>query len=147
VQLALRIAVTRNAFVRSTSLFDRNNLYCTSLFGNFDEPVDARDYTDGQLWLMDGNSVTPGHPLLVYRVSQGDRGAIATVDGSHLLTALRLIAQDEELLVRVGDALDGPGWPGAPRHTAGRGQRPRQLSSTRYPFSVQGGYAAGKLGS
>jgi hypothetical protein len=80
----------------------RNNLYCTSLFGNFDEPVDARDYTDGQLWLMDGNSVTPGHPLLVYRASQGDRGAIATVDGSHLLTALRLIAQDDELLVRVG---------------------------------------------
>lgn len=59
VQLALRIEVTRNAFVRSTSLFDRDNLYCTSLFGNFDEPVDARDYTDGQLWLMDGNSVTP----------------------------------------------------------------------------------------
>lgn len=146
VQLALRIEVTRNAFVRSTSLFDRDNLYCTSLFGNFDEPVDARDYTDGQLWLMDGNSVTPGHPLLVYRVSQGDRGAIATVDGSHLLTALRLIAQDDELLVRVGNhwmGQQGLVQQGTPPVAA---SAPVSVSSARYPFSVQGGYAAGKLG-
>jgi hypothetical protein len=128
--------------VRSTSLFDRNNLYCTSLFGNFDEPVDARDYTDGQLWLMDGNSVTPGHPLLVYRVSEGDRGAIATVDGSHLLTALRLIARMKSCW--CGWAT--PGWARmawCTKASAGRGQRPRR-GSTRYPFSVQGGYAAGK---
>lgn len=106
-QLTLRAQVTRNAFVRSTNLFRHNNLYCTSLFGEFEEPVNAADYVDGKLWLMDGNSVTPGHPLLVYRASDGDHGAITTVDGDHLLTALRLIGPDEELQIRVGDAWMG----------------------------------------
>ncbi|MEG0244967.1 MAG: CSS-motif domain-containing protein, partial [Pseudomonas sp.] len=64
VQLALRGQVTRNAFVRSTNLFQHNTLYCSSLFGEFDEAVDAGDYASGTLWLMDGNSVTPGHALL-----------------------------------------------------------------------------------
>ena len=145
-QLALRSQVTRNAFVRSTNLFQQNKLYCTSLFGEFDEPVDARDYTDGRLWLMDGNTVTPGHALLVYRASEGDRGAISTVDGDHLLTALRLIGPDETLQIRVGThwmGKDGVVHSGesAPAPSANVVQR-----STRYPFSVQGGYGAGKQG-
>lgn len=102
-QLALRAQVTRNAYVRSTNLFEHNALYCTSLFGSFNEPVDPGDYTDGTLWLMDGNSVTPGHALLVYRASKGEAGAITTVDGEHLTTALRLIGHDQQLQLRVGD--------------------------------------------
>ena len=146
VQLTLRAQVTRNAFVRSTNLFRHNNLYCTSLFGEFDEPVNASDYTDGKLWLMDGNSVTPGHPLLVYRASDGDNGAITTVDGDHLLTALRLIGPDEELQIRVGNAWmgkDGVVHIGAPPAAASANVL---LGSTRYPFSVQGGYSADKQG-
>ncbi|MCO7518419.1 MULTISPECIES: EAL domain-containing protein [unclassified Pseudomonas] len=146
VQLALRGEVTRNAFVRSTNLFDHDTLYCSSLFGDFDEPVDARDYTDGQLWLMDGNSVTPGHPLLVYRVSAGDRGAISTVDGGHLLTALRLIGEDDELQVQVGNhwmGANGKVHSGTPPVAASAAVT---FSSTRYPFSVHGGYAASKPG-
>ncbi|MDH0301473.1 MULTISPECIES: EAL domain-containing protein [unclassified Pseudomonas] len=144
VQLALRTEVTRNAFVRSTNLFADNNLYCTSLFGDFEEPVDARDYTDGQLWLMDGNSVTPGHALLAYRISQGDRGAISTVDGRHLLTALRFLGDDDELQVQVGNhwmGQDGLVRSGTPAVAA---SAPVTVSSTRYPFSVHGGYGASK---
>ncbi|MDT8921232.1 MULTISPECIES: EAL domain-containing protein [Pseudomonas] len=147
IKLNLRGQVTRNAFVRSTNLFQHNSLYCTSLFGEFDEPVDARDYTEGKLWLMDGNSVTPGHPLLVYRASEGDRGAITTVDGEHLLTALRLIGPDEVLQIRVGDKWMGKDGvvrqgmpPVAPIASVER-------SSTRYPFSIHGGYEAGKQGA
>jgi len=145
-QLTLRAQVTRNAFVRSTNLFRHNSLYCTSLFGAFDEPVNPGDYTDGKLWLMDGNSVTPGHSLLVYRASDGDRGAIATVDGDHLLTALRLIGPDEDLQIRVGDVWmgkDGVVHKGTPPAAA---RANVLLGSTRYPFSVHGGYAADKQG-
>ncbi|BDM23233.1 MULTISPECIES: cyclic diguanylate phosphodiesterase [Pseudomonas] len=145
-QLALRSQVTRNAFVRSTNLFQQHNLYCSSLFGDFDEVVDANDYTDGRLWLMDGNSVTPGHALLVYRASDGDRGAITTVDGDHLLTALRLIGPEEALQIRVGNAWmgkDGVVHDGAPPVAAAADVT---LGSTRYPFSVHGGYEAGKQG-
>ncbi|MDD2114083.1 EAL domain-containing protein [Pseudomonas asiatica] len=143
-QLMLRAQVTRKAFVRSTNLFRHNALYCTSLFGAFDEPVNPGDYIDGKLWLMDGNSVTPGHPLLVYRASDGDRGAISTVDGEHLLTALRLIGPDEDLQIRVGDAWlgkDGIVHKGVPPAAASANV---QLGSTRYPFSVHGGYGADK---
>ncbi|AYG44911.1 cyclic diguanylate phosphodiesterase [Pseudomonas sp. Leaf58] len=145
-QLTLRAQVTRNAFVRSTNLFKANQLYCSSLFGAFDEPVKPSDYADGKLWLMEGNSVTPGHPLLVYRASDGDRGAISTVDGDHLLTALRLIGPDEDLQIRVGDAWMGkdgivhPGVPPAATHAN------VLLGSTRYPFSVHGGYSANQQG-
>lgn len=143
-QLALRGEVTRNAFVRSTNLVRDNTLYCSSLFGEFDEPVDAADYTDGKLWLMDGNSVTPGHALLVYRASDGDHGAITTVDGDHLLTALRLIGANEELQLRVGNhwlGKDGVVRTGQPPLAA---IADVTLGSTRYPFSVHGGYADGK---
>jgi len=147
VQLRLRAEVTRNAFVRSTNLFRDNNLYCTSLFGDFDEPVNPADYVDGKLWLMDGNSVTPGHPLLVYRANAGNHGAISTVDGDHLLTALRLIGRDEDLHIRVGNAWmgkDGIVHKGAPPAAASANVL---LGSTRYPFSVQGGYAADHQGT
>ncbi|MFK3776115.1 EAL domain-containing protein [Pseudomonas sp. NPDC089406] len=146
VQLALRVEVTRNAFVRSTNLFDHNNLYCSSLFGDFDEPVQVNDYTDGQLWLMDGNSVTPGQALLVYRASQGSRGAITTVDGRHLQSALRLIGKGEALQIQVGKhwmGEDGVVRDGAPPLAASAAV---SVASSRYPFSVHGGYPADKLG-
>ncbi|PYB80914.1 cyclic diguanylate phosphodiesterase [Pseudomonas sp. LB-090624] len=146
VQLRLRAEVTRNAFVRSTNLFRGNSLYCTSLFGDFDEPVNPADYVDGKLWLMDGNSVTPGHALLVYRASAGDQGAISTVDGDHLLTALRLIGPDVNLHIRVGNAWmgkDGIVHKGLPPPAANANVL---LGSTRYPFSVQGGYDASYQG-
>lgn len=146
VQLALRVEVTRNAFVRSTNLFDHDNLYCSSLFGDFDEPVDPRDYTDGRLWLMNGNSVTPGQSLLVYRSSQGGRGAITTVDGNHLRTALRLIGDDDELQVQVGNhwmGADGQVHDGTPPVAASAAV---SLASSRYPFSIHGGYGPDKPG-
>ncbi|PYC32457.1 cyclic diguanylate phosphodiesterase [Pseudomonas soli] len=147
VQLDLRIELTRNAFVRSTNLFDHDRLYCTSLYGDFDEPVNARDYTNGQLWLMNGNTVTPGHALLVYRASQqeqGDRGAITTVDGRHLLTALHLIGADNQVKVHVGNhwiGSDGQVHDGKPPVAA---IAATQYASTRYPFDVHAGYDVGK---
>ena len=145
-QLALREQVTRNAFVRSTNLFAGDTLYCSSLFGDYDEPVQPRDYTNGRLWLMNGNSVTPGHPLLVLRAAIGQAGAISTVDGDHLLTALRLIGGDATLQLQVGAnwmGRDGVVHSGSPPVAA---SAPVVQSSARYPFSVHGGFVAGKAG-
>ena len=142
VTLALREQVTRNAFIRSTNLFANDILYCSSLFGAIHEPVEAQRYTEGQLWLMDGNTVTPDHALLVYRTHQTGRGVLLTVDGDHLITALQLIANDEALQIQVGTH-----WMGA----VGRvhiskppltGSTPISLYSSRYPFGVHGGYPA-----
>ncbi|CAM3924190.1 EAL domain-containing protein [Pseudomonas wadenswilerensis] len=145
-KLALRDQVTRRSFVRSTNLVYRNELYCSSLFGPYSEPVNASDYVDGKLWLMNGNSVTPGHPLLVYRVSEGERGAISTVDGDHLLTALRLIGPHTRLLLQVGRywmGKDGLVHEGIAPAAA---VAPVRLTSSYYPFSIHSGYEAGKVG-
>ncbi|KJK08198.1 EAL domain-containing protein [Pseudomonas alkylphenolica] len=145
-KLALRDQVTRRAFVRSTNLVYRGELYCSSLFGPYSEPVHDSDYTQGTLWLMSGNSVTPGHALLVYRVTEGDRGAISTVDGDHLISALHLLDADVHPLLQIGshwmdrdgNVKDGP-LPVAEVAAA-------QVTSTRYPFSIHSGYAQGKVG-
>ena len=63
-----------------------------------------------------------------------------------MLTALRLIGPDEELQIRVGNAWmgkDGVVHIGAPPAAASANVL---LGSTRYPFSVQGGYSADKQG-
>lgn len=144
VTLALREQVTRRPFVRSTNLFANDQLYCSSLYGDFNEKVHAADYTDGSLWLMNGNSVTPGHPLLVYRFAEGGNGAIATLDGTHLVSALRLIAPDIDLRLQVG-----PHWIDS-RGQVNDGAVPgyatasRVLPSSHYAFALHSGFAAGR---
>jgi len=144
VKLALREQVTRRPFVRSTNLVLDNDLYCSSLFGDFKEAVNPGDYTQGALLLMNGNPVTPNTALLVYRISEGNKGAMATLDGYHLINVLRLIGRKTLLRLQVGAdwlAADGsfhesppPPLPVAQSY----------LTSQRYPFSIEAGFAEGE---
>ncbi|PRA44882.1 MULTISPECIES: EAL domain-containing protein [Pseudomonas] len=143
-QLALREQVTRRPFVRSTNLVWDNNLYCSSLFGDFAEKVNPGEYTQGKLWLMNGNPVTPNTALLVYRLSDGRGGALTTLDGYHLSNVLRMIGRHTLLLLQVGDnwmtsdqqVHNGP-LPSFPVAS-------NTLSSSRYAFAVQAGYPEGE---
>ncbi|WP_434589062.1 EAL domain-containing protein [Pseudomonas sp. R4-83] len=144
VKLALREQVTRRPFVRSTNLVWDNNLYCSSLFGDYQEVVNAGDYNQGKLWLMNGNPVTPDTALLVYRLSEGRGGALTTLDGYHLSNILRLISRQTLLVLQVGDnwlAADGKVQTGA---LPALPVAPTTLVSSRYGFSVNAGYAQGE---
>ncbi|PRA60292.1 cyclic diguanylate phosphodiesterase [Pseudomonas sp. MYb187] len=145
-KLALRDQVTRRAFVRSTNLEFKGELYCSSLFGPFTEPVNPADYTQGMLWLMSGNSVTPGHPLLVYRIHEGERGAITTVDGEHLLNILRLPDIDSHLVLQVGRYRMDRSGKVQDSQPPIADIAPAALTSTRYPFSIHSGYGPDKVG-
>ncbi|MGY2397973.1 EAL domain-containing protein [Pseudomonas sp. SDO5271_S396] len=145
-QLALREQVTRRPFVRATTLSWQKNIYCTSLFGSdYASPVNPTDYVDGQLWLMNGNPVTPNTALLVYRLVDGDKAALASIDGYHLTNALRLISRYAHLVLQVGPnwlGADGkvhdnpvPVFPVAHHH----------LTSQRYHYSVDAGMPAGEI--
>ena len=145
VTLALREQVTRRPFVRSTNLVWDDNLYCSSLFGEFSEPVNAGDYAQGKLWLMNGNPVTPDTALLVYRLVDGDKAAFASIDGYHLTNALRLISRYAHLILQVG-----PNWLGAngkvhdtavPAFAVAH----HHLVSGRYHYSVDAGMPAGEV--
>lgn len=144
VKLALREQVTRRPFVRSTNLVWDNNLYCSSLFGDSRETVNPDDYTQGKLWLMNGNPVTPDTALLVYRLSEGDRGALTTLDGYHLSNVLRMIGRKTRLVLEVG-----PVWLSA-ESKVHEGPLPTlpvaesKLTSTRYGFTVAAGFPEGE---
>jgi sensor c-di-GMP phosphodiesterase-like protein len=144
VKLALREQVTRRPFVRSTNLVWDNNLYCSSLFGPFKEAVNAGNYHEGKLWLMNGNPVTPNTALLVYRLSDGRGGALTTLDGYHLSNILRLIGRETLLLLQVGDnwlSADGKVHQGdLPELPVAQSM----LQSNRYAFSVSAGFPQGE---
>jgi hypothetical protein len=147
VKLALREQVTRRPFVRSTNLVWDDNLYCSSLFGDFKEAVNAGDYNQGKLWLMNGNPVTPNTALLVYRLSEGRGGALTTLDGYHLSNMLRLIGRHMLLVLQVGDnwlSADGKVHTGAlPALPVAQST----LHSNRYAFSVSAGFPRAKPGA
>ncbi|VVM45748.1 putative cyclic di-GMP phosphodiesterase PdeG [Pseudomonas fluorescens] len=144
VNLALREQVTRRPFVRSTNLVWDNTIYCSSLFGDAQETIDPGDYTQGTLWLMNGNPVTPNTALLVYRISEGQQGALSTLDGYHLANVLRLIGRKTTLLLQVG-----PSWLSADGkvHEDALPALPvaeNKLASARYAFSVAAGFPEGE---
>ena len=144
VTLALREQVTRRPFVRSTNLVWGDDLYCSSLFGEYHEVVNPGDYTLGGLWLMNGNPVTPNTALLVYRLSEGKKGVLTTLDGYHLSNILRLIGRKTTLLLQVG-----PDWLSADGKVH-KGERPElpvaqstELSES-YAFTVSAGFPRGE---
>ncbi|TFY87544.1 cyclic diguanylate phosphodiesterase [Pseudomonas kairouanensis] len=145
-QLALREQVTRRPFVRATTLSWQKNIYCSSLFGShYESAVNPDDYVDGQLWLMNGNPVTPDTALLVYRLVDGDKAAFASIDGYHLTNALRLISPYAHLILQVG-----PHWldDSAKVHSSAVptfAVAHHHLASARYPYSVDAGMPAGEV--
>ncbi|WLH76759.1 EAL domain-containing protein [Pseudomonas sp. FP2335] len=145
-QLALREQVTRRPFVRATTLSWQRNIYCSSLFGGeYASPVNPDDYVEGNLWLMNGNPVTPDTALLVFRLVDGDKAAFASIDGYHLTNALRLISRYALLVLQVG-----PNWLDAsgkvhdsalPEFAVAH----HHLASTRYHYSVEAGMPSGEV--
>lgn len=144
-QLALREQVTRLPWVRSTNLVLRNNNYCSSYLGNYAASLDPGNYVDGRLQLMDGNHLTPDTPLLVYRLSDGEGAALAAINGYHPTNTLRMLNRFAQLHLQVGQhwlSSDGQVRDGiAPRAAVAN----QYLESSRYPYSVDAGFAEGSV--
>ncbi|WP_433735372.1 EAL domain-containing protein [Pseudomonas putida] len=144
VNLALREQVTRRPFVRSTNLVWDDAIYCSSLFGDYHEKIEPGDYSAGRLLLMKGNPITPDTSLLVYRLGEGKRGALSTLDGYHLSNVLSLIGRHTMLALRVGPSwltADGQ-FHNGPLHAFPVAQT--RLDSSRYAFGVQAGFPEGE---
>ncbi|MBC2656930.1 EAL domain-containing protein [Pseudomonas sp. MSSRFD41] len=144
-QLALREQVTRRPLVRSTNLVWRDNNYCSSYLGNYAAVLDPRDYVEGRLRLMDGNHITPETPLLVYRLSDGDGAALAAINGYHPTNTLRMLSRFAQLQLQVGRhwlSSDGQVREGNAPLAAVASQ---QLTSSRYPYSINAGFAQGSV--
>ena len=142
VELALRDQVTRRPFVRSVNLVWNNEIYCTSLFGSFKETVDPARYTEGVLWLMSGNAVTPDEPLLVYRHHKDHGSVLISLYGFHLVNALGLINPRTQLLIEVGNNwIDRYGKVYSLPHKDFPVSQV-VVSSTQYPYRVVAGFSS-----
>lgn len=139
----LRQQVAIVPFVRSVNLTWDDRIFCTSLFGSFDRPVDVPAYVDGRLLLMPGNMVTPNTALLVYRLTEDHSGVLATIDGRYVSSVLQLVDQRSELQLQVGNHWmdeEGVVRSGEPEFLPlGR----VSVASASFPFRVIGGFAAG----
>lgn len=139
----LREQVAVVPFVRSLNLTRDDDIYCTSLFGEFDERIDPGRYVDGMLRLMAGNRVTPLYALLILRRPEGRHAALATVDGRYLSNTLQLVDQRSDLQLQVGGqwmdeagiVRDGVPTPLPLGHVV--------QYSERFPYAVIGGFPEG----
>lgn len=141
--LVLREQVAVVPFVRSVNLARDDDIYCTSLFGEFDELLDPSLYAQGQLRMMAGNRVTPDSALLILRRPQGSYAALATVDGRYLSNTLQLVDQRSDLQLQVGRQWmdeEGAVRDGEPAPMPlGHVERRSEL----FPYAVIGGFPAG----
>ncbi|WP_152225385.1 EAL domain-containing protein [Pseudomonas sp. SCB32] len=141
--LVLREQVAVVPFVRSVNLTRGDDIYCTSLFGDFKEPLEGASYVEGRLRLMAGNPVTPKVAVLILREVKGEYGALATVDGRYLSTTLQLVNQRSDLQLQVGATWmdeEGNVHEGEPAPLPIGHIR---LVSERFPYAVIGGYPEG----
>ncbi|WP_160285926.1 EAL domain-containing protein [Pseudomonas knackmussii] len=140
----LRQQVAIVPFVRSLNLTRDERIFCTSLYGPFDRPVDVPSYSEGRLLLMAGNEVTPTTSLLVNRMVDGRFGVLATIDGRYVTSVLQLVDLRSELQLQVGGRWmdeEGNVHLGPPEALPlGHASVP----SDRFPFSVIGGFKAGE---
>lgn len=141
--LVLREQVAVVPFVRSVNLTRDDTIYCTSLFGDYEAPLDAGLYVAGELRMMAGNEVTPHYALLILRRVEGRFAALSTIDGRYLSNTLQLVDQRSDLQLRVGQQWmdeEGRVFDGNPAALPlGHVER----TSRRFPYTVIGGFPEG----
>ncbi|PMY64838.1 MULTISPECIES: EAL domain-containing protein [Pseudomonas] len=145
VQFLLREQTTQRLFVRTVGVTLNDKFYCSSLFGSFFEHINSKDYVNGQLSLSPGNVATPDIPVLTYRKSENEKGALAVIDGRYLKDVLQYGSKGSHPVLIVGSK-----WMSSNGHVfaAERKRYPvaeTQITSKKYAFSVASGFENGEV--
>lgn len=143
----MRELVQATLYVRSVNLLDSsNNLYCSSLLGPTTEPIDVSKYAEGQLRLLHGNLITPNSPLLVYRYATPTGGALAAVDGRHVIDLVALTSANALMQVWIGAEQLGTQRPGS-NTSIKDGIAPAWAVSSAFPVKVYAAFPLGTFGA
>ncbi|WP_068978500.1 EAL domain-containing protein [Aeromonas sp. EERV15] len=140
---ALRKAAVLAPYVRTLTLAQQDEVYCSSVDGEgrLAEPV--ADFFVGRIRLLSGTPLSPDLPVLSLRAPLKERMAvIATVDSQYLVLMLSTGLQGEQTWLRVGDRwLDEKGrfYPALPVLSP---LAMSTLTSKRFPLSVYVNYPA-----
>lgn len=132
----LRMQVAISPDVRSILLAHGNNIYCSSLYGPYQERINFDNYTNGQLFLMKGNWVKADQPIVIYRNVVSNDSITVRIYGYLLLSELNNLSTNTPLSLVVGkqrwQAGQAPTDELFPLKTPGYMEQP----STRYPFRI-----------
>ncbi|EBJ8388606.1 cyclic diguanylate phosphodiesterase [Salmonella enterica] len=88
--------------IRSINLVKGNRLYCSSIYGVFDNTVDEREYISGQIKIQNSNAVTPYDALVVYRYHSGEKSVLVGINGYYFYHLLDIINSPGEAYLKIG---------------------------------------------
>ncbi|UVJ46092.1 CSS-motif domain-containing protein [Pseudomonas sp. LS1212] len=129
--------------LRSLLLVSDNNIYCSSLFGELDLPLNPGDFFNRTLWLRAGNEVTPDRAVLYYRTYEHPYGVVSLIEGSTLRNMLANLRADVKLSLEFGpNYLDSDGNVREGK-TDEREEFHLRIASQDFGFAVHGGYPSG----
>ncbi|WP_166365119.1 CSS-motif domain-containing protein [Pseudomonas akapageensis] len=129
--------------LRSVLLISDNNVYCSSLYGEMNAPLNPGEFHNRTFWLRPGNEATPDRAVLYYRTYEHPYGVASLIDGSVLRSELALLKTDATLTLEFGSRyLDSDGSVHG-KHSEDQGEFYHRLVSTEFGFAVNGGYPDG----
>lgn len=133
VELQLRMQVAYSQNVRSVNLVRGDKIYCSSLYGHYEENINVNGYTNGMLYLMNDTKVRKGQPLIIYRMVVGKDSIVVRLYGDHILSELNVMSINLPLSLVVGQQQ----WQSStvPLITSSMPGYLEQASS-RYPFRI-----------
>ena len=132
----LRDQVAAVPDVRSMSLANGEDIYCTSLYGPIKSYTELDDYVEGRLDLMKGNPVTPDRPLIVYRQFSGTYSVMVGIDGYYILNTLDMLSRSTALGLVIGHEMLLPDGRITEQLYSPEAEGYKGLKSTKYPYSV-----------
>ncbi|HHA2288159.1 TPA: EAL domain-containing protein, partial [Enterobacter asburiae] len=92
--------------VRSVSLMVNNEIYCSSVLGDQSAITYEKDYTDGNLLLMNGNDLTPYRSIIIYRSADlVGNGVLIGIDAYYVYSVLNLLSYGTDIHLQIGEKI------------------------------------------
>lgn len=134
VLTSIRKMVANIPDVRSVNLYKDNEIYCTSVFGEQKTRIDFSNDMAGELYLMQGNNVTPYRSLIVFHsADRRNSGSLVGIDGYYLSNILKMLSVMAPLHMQVaGNTINGEGY----INEGGRSGRVLSRASQDFPYTV-----------
>ncbi len=140
---ALRRQAASVPFARSVLLVRNNIMYCSTIYGQLDEPIDYSVFTEGTLLLRMDDHLIPGGVVILFRAKNHSGDMVFNIDGqvaAHFLNQGESTPATEISIGNTSLRRDGV-MSVAPQNTSIVAFSTSK--SNNYPFSISGGYEYG----
>lgn len=141
----LRLQTASTSFVQSLSVSDRDIVRCSTIYGNSPKPLDVPNFYQDKLALVQGNSIIPDRPVLMYRTEKDSASILASINGEYITQLLNNIEMTPISTVVIGNQRIGRNGLIRANDTEEKGKVCAVDTSTKYPFTVETGFEPGDL--